>query len=103
MPRQRLPNFPEEMTPLGCRLSVVRRGGQVFYFNEYGPVGVHGVDEIAAFRLTISQFHDLGLVSQAEVVRTFGVSKSSVLRSVKILREQGPGGFFSPRGPRGVR
>lgn len=89
------------MTPLGGHLSVVRRGRQVFYFNDYGPVQVHDVDDLRTFRLATSQFHDLGLVTQAEIVRTFGVSKKSVLRSVKLFREKGAAGFFVARRTRG--
>jgi len=42
-----------------------------------------------------------GMCKQAEIVRTFSVSKNSVNRSVKKYRESGPQGFFQSRKTRG--
>ena len=44
-----------------------------------------------------SQLYINGSASQAEICRAFGVSKISVLRSVKLYREKGMAGFL-PRG-----
>ncbi|MDD2469033.1 MAG: helix-turn-helix domain-containing protein [Desulfobulbus sp.] len=48
-----------------------------------------------------SQLYINGSASQAEICRAFGVSKISVLRSVKLYREKGMAGFFAPRNCRG--
>jgi transposase len=46
------------------------------------------------FRLVTSQLIESGGCRQADIIRTFGISKSSVIRGVKKLREQGPEAFF---------
>ncbi|MDY0166815.1 MAG: hypothetical protein RBS80_09745 [Thermoguttaceae bacterium] len=43
-----------------------------------------------------------GAVKQADIIRAFGVSKSSVLRSVEKYRQQGIQGFYQPRRTRGA-
>lgn len=50
--------------------------------------------EFASFRLFTAQLVCAGRCRQADVVRTFGVSKNSVLRSVRKYREQGIGSFY---------
>ena len=42
-----------------------------------------------------------GVCSQAQIIRVFGVSKSSVLRSVAKYRQAGIDGFYRPRKGRG--
>jgi transposase-like protein len=54
-----------------------------------------------SFRMFTSQLYINGSASQAEICRAFGVSKISVLRSVKLYREKGMAGFFAPRMCRG--
>jgi len=54
------------------------------------------------FRLITSQLIDSGACRQVDVIRTFGVSKSSVIRSLNKLRSGGPEAFFvQRRGRRG--
>lgn len=62
---------------------------------------MHDVGDLASFRMITSQLYINGSVSQAEICRAFGVSKISVLRSVKLYREKGMAGFFAPRVCRG--
>jgi hypothetical protein len=82
---------------LNPKLAVVQKGQQVYYFSENIPIVAHNVDDIQTFRMTTSQFCALGLITQAEVVRTFGVTKSSVLRGVKLYREGGQRAFYVER------
>ena len=42
-----------------------------------------------------------GACTQAQIIRAFGVSKNSVLRSVAKYREEGINGFYGPRRGRG--
>ena len=44
-----------------------------------------------------AQLCDQGACKQAEIISAFGVSKSSVLRSVKKYRDESVEGFFKPR------
>ncbi len=48
-----------------------------------------------------AQFCVNGSAKQAEMVRAFGVTKISLKRAVKRYREEGPKGFYRPRGHRG--
>jgi hypothetical protein len=49
-----------------------------------------------------SQFYVMGLVTQSDLTRVFGVTPISVKRAVKKFREQGPGGFYTERRVRGA-
>jgi transposase len=49
------------------------------------------------FRVVSSQLIDSGGCRQVEILRTFGVSKSSVIRSLNKLRQGGVEAFFKPR------
>lgn len=73
----------------------MRRGRLVHYFNESGPLFVHDVDDLPTFRMITSQFHVFGVVTQTEIVRTFGVTKGSVQRAVNLYREKGSAGFYA--------
>jgi len=101
MPQALLPLIPDGATPLNDRISVVRAGGQWTYFCGIQPVFQHAEDDRRAFRMFTAQLCCQGACSQAEVIRTFGVSKNSVLRSVATYRQEGIEGFFrSRRSPR---
>lgn len=52
------------------------------------------------FRVISSQLIDSGSCTQAEIIHGFGVSKSSVARSIRCYREEGVEAFFQPRGGR---
>ena len=47
-----------------------------------------------------AQLIDQGACRQVDIVRAFGVSKNSVIRSVNTYRAGGVGAFFSP--PAGI-
>jgi hypothetical protein len=49
------------------------------------------------FRIVTAQLIESGGCRQVDIIRTFGVSKSSVIRSVNKLRREGVEGFFKPR------
>jgi transposase-like protein len=49
-----------------------------------------------------SQFCVSGYAKQSDITRAFGVTKISVKRSVKLYREKGTRGFFTPRVTRGA-
>ena len=97
MPQLQLPVFPEGVTHLTPQIAFERADGWVTYFHGLAPVFRHEVKDIASFRLFISQLIVQGAVQQSEVVRVFGVPRITVMRAVKIYREQGPKGFFRQR------
>jgi len=100
VPQLQLPIFPEGMTELSAELAFQRKEGWVYYVYGMAPVFQHEAKDIAAFRLFTSQLVVQGVVKEADIVRVFGVPRITVMRAVKLYREQGPKGFFKERGVR---
>ncbi len=101
MPQVQFPFFPEGVTHITPLLAFSKQDGRVTYFNGNMPVFVHDEDDLASFRMITAQFCLNGNAKQAEISRAFGVSKISLKRAVKLYREAGPKGFYSPRRRRG--
>jgi hypothetical protein len=100
VPQLQLPIFPEGMTQLSVELAFQRKDGWVYYVHGMAPVFQHEAKDVAAFRLFTSQLVVQGVVKEADIVRVFGVPRITVMRAVKLYREQGPKGFFKERGVR---
>ena len=96
MPQLQLPIFPAGTCTLNHEIAFECRDGRVAYFNGHLPVFVHDESDVASFRLFTSQLVVGGTVSQAEIVRAFGVPAISVKRSVAKLRSGGPQAFYVP-------
>jgi predicted transcriptional regulator len=94
--------FPTGVTEITPQLAFKKEDGRVVYFNGHMPVAAHDENDLPTFRMITSQFYVMGLVSQSDLTRVFGVSPISVKRYVKVLREQGPGGFYAPKRTRGA-
>ncbi len=92
-----LPLIAEDATRISDLISIVQRDGKWFYFCGTQPVFQHAQDDLQSFRMFTSQLCEQGACKQAEIISAFGVSKSSVLRSVKKYREESVEGFFQPR------
>jgi len=101
MPQIQLPVFPAGVAHITPELAFMNEAGRVIYFNGQMPVFAHDEDDVRTFRLITSQFCVNGNAKQSEIARAFGVSLISVKRAVKRYREQGPAGFYAPRGRRG--
>ena len=65
------------------------------------PVFQHTEGDRGAFRMFTAQLYVRGACSQAEIIRAFGVSKSSVVRRVAKYRQEGIEGFYRARKGRG--
>jgi transposase-like protein len=102
MPQLQLPLFPEGITLINQNIGFLRQGATITYVYGNLPVFTHDIDDMPSFRMFTSQLYINGSASQAEICRAFGVSKISVLRSVKLYREKGMAGFFAPRICRGA-
>jgi transposase len=102
MPQALLPLVAEDATRINDLISVVRQHGQWVYFCGTQPVFQHAEGDQKAFRMFTAQLCVQGAVKQADIIRAFGVSKSSVLRSVDKYRQQGVQGFYQPRRTRGA-
>src|SRR6516225_8580900 len=84
-------------------ISVVRENGQWTYFCGIYPIFQHAENDRRAFRMFTAQLICQGACRQVEIVRAFGVSKSSVIRGVHAYRTGGVGAFYAPRAGRGAR
>nr|WP_321467748.1 helix-turn-helix domain-containing protein [uncultured Desulfobulbus sp.] len=93
--------LPRMTTKPQLQIPLVPEGTTVTYVHGSLPVFTHDIDDLARFCMFTSQLYINGSASQAEICRAFGVSKISVLRSVKLYREKGMAGFFAPRVCRG--
>lgn len=97
LPNKKLPVFPTEVTPIGPWMSVVLRGNQVVYLSPKGmTLRAHDDDDMESFWFLTSELYVCGNFKQADVVRAFGVSASSVGKSVKLYLAYGRSGFWGP-------
>ncbi len=97
-----LPLVPEGATPINEILSVWRDDSRWTYFIGSHPVYSHACDDLRMFRLTAAQLIDTGNCRACEIIKTFGVSKSSIDRAVRRYREEGAEAFFRQRSRRGI-
>ena len=101
MPQALLPMIPYGAKRISDLISVVREEQRWTYFCGIQPVFEHRDDDRKAFRMFTAQLCCQGACTQAEIIRAFGVSKNSVLRSIAKYRHDGVGGFYQPRRGRG--
>jgi len=101
MPQALLPLIPSGATQLSDLISVFCQDGKWTYFCGVQPVFEHPEDDRQSFRMFTALLFCQGACTQAQIIRTFGVSKNSVLRSVAKYREEGISGFYGPRRGRG--
>jgi transposase len=101
MPQALLPLIPSGATQLSDLISVFCQDGKWTYFCGVQPVFEHPEDDRQSFRMFTAQLCCQGACSQAQIIRAFGVSKNSVLRSVAKYLEEGINGFYRRRRGRG--
>jgi hypothetical protein len=102
MPQSLLPMIPEGASRISDLVSVVRENGVWTYFCGVQPVFRHPADDRRSFRMFTAQLVCQGACQQVDILRTFGVSKNSVQRSVKKYREEDIAGFYGVRKRRGA-
>ena len=103
MPQALLPLFPADVTQINELVSFAKRDGTVHYFNGVMPVYSHAESDRGSFRMFTSQLVINGNCTQAEIVRSFGISAISMKRYVKRYREGGAAAFFKFRRARQPR
>lgn len=99
--QQILPMIPSGATRINENLSVLREGGHVRYFYFLFEIGVHAESDLASFRHKICELVSTGACRNIEILRTFGMSASSLKRWLRQYAEKGPGVFYRDRGVRG--
>jgi hypothetical protein len=97
-----LPLIADGATPISDSISVVRENGMWIYFCGVQPVFQHTENDHRAFRMFTAQLICQGACRLVDIVRAFGISKNSVIRSVNRYRDGGVGAFYTPRAPRGA-
>jgi hypothetical protein len=97
-----LPLIAHGSTCVSGLISVANEDGQWTYFCGIQPVFLHPENDQRSFRMFTAQLICQGACRLVDVVRTFGVSKNSVLRSVEKYRDGGVHAFFAPRATRGA-
>jgi transposase len=97
MPQQILPLIPRGATQINGLVSVFRDETNWTYFLATHPIYSHKQGDHKMFRMVTSQLVESGACGQVNIQRTFGVSKSSVIRSVNKLRTGGAEAFFTQR------
>jgi transposase len=101
MPQALLPLIPSGATQLSDLISVFCQDGKWTYFCGVQPVFEHPEDDRQSFRMFTAQLCCRGACTQAQIIRAFGVSKNSVLRSVAKYLDEGINGFYGARRGRG--
>ncbi len=92
-----LPLIPSGATEINHHVCVWRSEDRWTYFLGDHPIYSHHPSDQQLFRLFTSMLIDTGACRQIEIITTFGVSKSSADRAVKLLRAEGTEGFFKKR------
>ena len=78
----------------------MRDRGQWIYFCGIQPVFQHAESDRRAFQMFTAQLICQGACRHVDIVRAFGVSKNSVIRSVNKYRTGGVEAFYTPRATR---
>jgi hypothetical protein len=94
MPQRILPLIPRGATQINGLVSVWRDDEIWTYFLATHPIYSHRKNDHRMFRLITSQLIESGGCRQIDIIRTLGVSKSSVVRAVNKLRDYGAEAFF---------
>ena len=92
-----LPIMSPGVTQINSMVSVWQDDDRWTYFLGAYPIYSHRVDDQRMFRLITAQLIESGACRQTEVIKAFGVSKSSVIRAQNKLRKGGSEAFFIDR------
>ena len=84
-----LPFISPGVTQINSMVSVWHDDDRWTYFLGKYPIYSHRVDDQRMFRLNTAQLIESGVCRQTQVIKAFGVSKSSVIRAQNKLRKGG--------------
>jgi len=94
MPQLLLPLESSENIHINSTVNVWKNDDQWTYFLGEFPIYTHRGDDLKMFRLTIAQLIESGACRQMDIIKAFGMSKSSVIRFQNKLRKHGSEAFF---------
>ena len=87
-------SFPARLTTINDKMSVWRKEDSVYYYMQKNLIFVHKSNDKIAFQFIICQLFLTRLAKQTEIIRTFKVSKSTIIRWIKKYRKEGTRGFL---------
>jgi len=93
-----LPLIPYGATKIANNLSVISENDEWTYYHGVLPVTTHKASDTRFFRMITSSFILNGVCRNADIIRVFNVSKSSVIRNCKKCGERGSDAFFKNGG-----
>jgi hypothetical protein len=102
IPQALLPLIADGAKRINHVISVVCENGQWTYFCGVEPVFGHADNDHDSFRMFTAQLIYQGACRVVDIVRAFGVSKNSVIRSVNKYRDGGVKAFYAARATRGA-
>jgi transposase len=97
-----LPLIADGATRISDLISVARENDQWIYFCGAQPVFQHAENDRRSFQMFTAQLICQVACRQVDILRVFGVSKNSVIRSVSKYRDGGVIAFYKPRAARGA-
>jgi len=89
-----LPLFSQEVRLINTHLGFFEKDKVVTYLHVGVPIGNHLADDLKGFRCHTSRLINVGLCSQSDIVKAFGVSFDSVRKSLRLYQEKGEAGFY---------
>ena len=93
-----LPLIPYGATKIANNLSVVYETDKWTYYHGAFPVATHASTDTRFFRMITSSFILNGACRNADIIRVFNVSKSSVIRNCGKYAADGSNAFFKNSG-----
>lgn len=98
-----LPLIPHGASKISDNFSIIKESDQWTYFHGCLPIATHAANDLIAFRIFTSSFITTGRCRNIDIIRTFGVSKSSVIRNLEKYSSGGARIFLLPKATRGNR
>jgi transposase len=102
IPQALLPLIADGAKRINDVMSVVCENGQWTYFCGVRPMFQHAENDRHSFQMFTAQLICQGACRLVDIMRAFGVSKNSVIRSVAKYRAGGVAAFYMPRATRGA-
>jgi transposase len=102
MPKETNPIFQDDLQMINIALSYQQNTADksVYYFVNSLPVFSHRSDDFSSFRIISSQLIVNSICTNAEIQRSFGVTKTSVCRGVAKFKKDGAAAFYAAPGRR---
>ena len=94
MPTYNFPSFSTGPIQINSTITFEKRDRYITYFNFMTPIYRHAEKDFKSFRMFTSQLCSTGACSASEIINTFGVSKQTVFRDIKLYEKEGTAGFF---------